>query len=83
MGFLDRLIGPPNTGSAGSIGSTGQHTTKPTPAPKAEQDVRSNFRARREAARQHYKTTGDSGPMWQAKSDEVDAVNASRRGRRR
>ncbi|MFJ3089063.1 hypothetical protein [Streptomyces sp. NPDC086838] len=83
MGFLDRLIGPPNTGSAGSIGSSGQHTTKPTPAPKAEQNIRDNSRARREAARQHYRQTGDSGPMWQAKADEVDAITAHRRSRRR
>lgn len=83
MGFFDRLIGPPHTGSAGSVGVTGQSTKRNTPAPKAEQDIRAGFRGRREAARQHYKKTGDSEPMWQAKSDESDAINASRRSRRR
>ncbi|MCX4450662.1 hypothetical protein [Streptomyces sp. NBC_01789] len=83
MGFLDRLIGPPSTGSADSIGTTGQHSPKNAPPPKAEQDISASFRARREAARRHYKQTGDSGPMWQAKADEVDAINAHRRSRRR
>ncbi|MFJ9888005.1 hypothetical protein ACIQRW_19350 [Streptomyces sp. NPDC091287] len=83
MGFLDRLIGPPGSGSAGSIGTTGQPTPNNTPAPANEQAIRSAFSDRREAARRHYKKTGDSGPMWQAKADESDAINASRRNRRR
>ncbi|MFJ3282507.1 hypothetical protein [Streptomyces halstedii] len=83
MGFLDRLIGPPSSGPAGSIGNTGQPTPKNTPPPAAEQAISDGFRARREAARRHYKTTGDSGPMWQAKADEADAINASRRNHRR
>lgn len=83
MGFLDRLIGPPNSGSAGSIGTTGQATPKNTPAAKSEQAISAGFRSRREAARSHYKKTGDSGPIWQAKADEADAINAHRRARRR
>ncbi|MDX3610301.1 hypothetical protein PV702_28515 [Streptomyces sp. FL06-04B] len=83
MGFLDRLIGPPSSGSAGSIGTTGQPTPTNTPPQDAEQAIRTTFRDRREAARRHYKKTGDSGPMWQAKADETDAINASRRNRRR
>ncbi|MFF3128535.1 hypothetical protein ACFVRD_41130 [Streptomyces sp. NPDC057908] len=83
MGFLDRLIGPPNSGSAGSIGVTGQATPANTPAPKAEQAISAGFRGRREDARRHYKKTGDSGPMWQAKADEADAINAHRRSRHR
>ncbi|WEH34471.1 hypothetical protein PZB75_14630 [Streptomyces sp. AM 4-1-1] len=83
MGFLDRLIGPPGSGSAGSIGTTGQPTPKNTPASAAEQAIHSAFRERRGVARRHYKKTGDSSPMWQAKADENDAINASRRSRRR
>ncbi|TXS40076.1 hypothetical protein [Streptomyces sp. OR43] len=83
MGFLDRLIGPPSTGSAGSIGTTGQATPNNTPAPKLERAIKAEHRGRREAARAHYRTTGDSGPMWQAKADENEAIRASRRGRRR
>ncbi|WP_327260011.1 hypothetical protein [Streptomyces sp. NBC_01240] len=83
MGFLDRLIGPPSSGSAGSIGVTGQATPTNTPPPRAEQAISAGFRDRREAARRHYKKTGDSGPMWRAKADEADAINAHRRGRRR
>lgn len=81
MGFLDRLIGPPSSGSAGSIGVTGQATPTNTSSPKVEQAIKDGFRARREAARQHYKKTGDSGPMWQAKADEGDAIKAHRRRR--
>ncbi|MEU3068155.1 hypothetical protein ABZ712_14780 [Streptomyces sp. NPDC006906] len=83
MGFLDRLIGPPGSGSSGSIGTTGQPTPNNTTAPATEQAIRSAFSDRRDAARRHYKKTGDSGPMRQAKADEADAINASRRSRRR
>ncbi|MCX4849821.1 hypothetical protein [Streptomyces sp. NBC_00893] len=82
MGFLDRLIGPPHSGPAGSIGVTGQATPANTPAPKSEQAISASFRDRREAARRHYKKTGDSRPMRQAKADEADAINADRRSRR-
>ncbi|WP_326701889.1 hypothetical protein OG909_32825 (plasmid) [Streptomyces sp. NBC_01754] len=68
MGFLDRLIGPPRSGSAGSIGVTGQAAPANTSPPADEQEIRQ---------------TGDSGPTWKAKADEADAVNAHRRSRRR
>ncbi|TPM76460.1 hypothetical protein FKO01_63800 [Mesorhizobium sp. B2-3-3] len=83
MGFLDRLIGPPQTGSAGSVGNAGQASPRSTSAPAAERAIKDGFNARRESARQHYRKTGDSGPMWQAKADENDAIKAHRRGRRR
>lgn len=83
MGILGRLIGSSQSGSAGSTGVTGQVASTNTPAPADEQAINAGFRARREAARQHYRHTGDSGPMWQAKADEADAINTSRRSRRR
>ncbi|HBF85894.1 MAG TPA: hypothetical protein DD420_40055 [Streptomyces sp.] len=83
MGFLDRLIGPPRSGSAGSIGVTGQAAPANTSPPADEQEISAAFRSRRQAAHRHYRQTGDSGPMWKAKADESDAVNAHRRSRRR
>lgn len=83
MGFLDRLIGPPSTGSAGSIGVQAEVTPGNTPPSKAEQDISAAHRPRREAACRHYRETSDGIPMLQAKADEVAAINAHRRPRRR
>ncbi|MFS0696700.1 hypothetical protein [Streptomyces nitrosporeus] len=83
MGFLDRLIGPPRSGSAGSIGVTSQAAPANTPPPADEQEISGAFRSRRQAARHHYRQTGDSGPTWKAKADEADAINTHRRSHRR
>ncbi|NUV65686.1 hypothetical protein G6W57_00965 [Streptomyces sp. CAI-121] len=77
------MVGPPQSGYAGSVGNPGQYTPANTPAPASEREITAGFRDRRDAARRYYRETGDSGPMWQAKADEADAVNAHRRSRRR
>lgn len=82
MGLFSRLAGSPQSGSAGSVGNPGQVTPTNTPSPAAEREISDGFRSRRDAARRHYRETGDSGPMWQAKAAEVDAINTHRRSRR-
>ncbi|MEU0160187.1 hypothetical protein ABZ154_15435 [Streptomyces sp. NPDC006261] len=83
MGLFSRLVGSPSSGSAGSIGVAGQVSPTNTPSPADEQEISAGFRARGDAARRHYRVTGDSSPMWRAKADEADAINAHRRSRRR
>ncbi|MET9051214.1 hypothetical protein ABZW50_08680 [Streptomyces bacillaris] len=83
MGLFSRLVGSPQSGSAGSIGNPGQPTRANTLPPASEREITAGFRDRRDAARRHYRETGDSGPMWRAKADETDAINAHRRSRRR
>ncbi|MGV0098274.1 hypothetical protein [Streptomyces californicus] len=83
MGLFSRLVGSPQSGSAGSIGVASQVSPTNTPAPADEREIKDGFRSCRDAARRHYRETGDSGPMWQAKADEADAINTHRRSRRR